>query len=122
MVFFHPDRVLLLMLFGSDDKRVRAEPGHPMGMPRHLKIYFPSLLEIVTPSSLKTSWATFKAFRTLGNPVYGIRWTIHPTISSGVSPTDNPVLMCMPIWGLPCATRAVMVVMTFCLLSRPDRE
>src|SRR5690625_3444117 len=54
-----------------------------------------------TPCSANTSLATVKAPRTLGNPVYGMRCMIQPTISSGVNPTESPVLICIPICGFP---------------------
>src|SRR5699024_6400940 len=47
---------------------------------------------------------------------------MQPTISSGVNPTFKPVITCIPICGVPCATNAEIVVSTFCLLSSPSRE
>jgi len=64
-------------------------------------IYSSSDVSTVTPCSANTSLATDKEFSTLGNPTYGIKWTIQPTISSGVNPTESPVLTCMPICGFP---------------------
>src|SRR5699024_10722399 len=79
-----------------------------------LFLYSTAEVSTETPSSANTSLVAVKAPITLGKPTYGIICIIHPTISSGVKPTERPVFTCIPICGLPCATSVVIVVNTFC--------